>query len=87
MEWYLYVILSVKILFLTLFLKNKMRPTPESENRLKQIDAVFMLLLSSLMIYLFYPGYKGNVCIDQETKLFLFMFSILTIIHTVSDFV
>ena len=87
MEWYLYVILAVKILFLTLFLKNKMKPTPESEKRLKQVDAIFMLLLSALMIYLFHPGYKGTVCIERETKLFLFMFSILTIIHTVSDFV
>ncbi len=87
MEWYLYVILVVKIVFLALFLKNKIRPTPESEKRLKRVDAVFMLLLSILMIYLFHPGYKGMVCIDRETKLFLFMFSILTIIHTVSDFV
>jgi len=87
MEWYLYVILFVKISFLLLFLKNKIHSTPESEKRLKRVDAVFMLLLSVLMIYLFHPGYKGTVCIDRETKLFLFMFSILTIIHTVSDFV
>ena len=87
MEWYLYVILFVKIVFLALFLKNKIRPTPDSEKRLKKVDAVFMLLLSILMIYLFHPGYKAPVCIDRETKLFLFTFAILTAIHTVPDFI
>lgn len=86
MDWYLYVILFVKIVFLTLFLKNKIHSTPESKKRLKQVDGIFMLLLCALMIYLFHPGYKGNVCIDQETKLFLFLFAILTSIHTISDF-
>jgi len=71
---------------LTLFLKNKVKPTPESQKRLKKVDTIFMLLLCILMIYLFHPGYKGNVCIDQETKLFLFLFAILTGIHTISDF-
>lgn len=87
MEWYLYVIFVVKIVFLALFLKNKIRPTPKSEKRLKKVDALFMLLLSVLMIYLFHPGYKGPVCIDRETKLFLFTFAILTAIHTVPDFI
>jgi len=86
MEWYLYVILLVKIVFLALFLKNKIKPTPESKERLKKVDALFMILLCILMIYLFHPGYKGNVCIDRETKLFLFTFAILTIIHKISNF-
>jgi len=86
MEWYLYVILFVKISFLLLFLKNKRKPTDESKERLKKVDAVFMLLLCALMIYLFHPGYKGPVCIDRETKLFLFTFAVLTGIHTVPDF-
>jgi hypothetical protein len=85
MDWYLYVILVVKIVFLALFLKNKIHSTPESKKRLKQVDSIFMLLLCTLMVYLFHPGYKGSVCIDQETKLFLFLFAILTGIHTVSD--
>ncbi len=71
---------------MVLFLKNKIKPTPESQKRLKKVDAIFMLLLCILMIYLFHPGYKGIVCIDQETKLFLFLFAILTVTHTVSDF-
>ena len=74
MDWYLYVILAVKIVFLALFLKNKVHSTEESRKRLKKVDALFMLLLCALMVYLFHPGYKGTVCIDRETKLFLFLF-------------
>ena len=87
MEWYLYVILFVKIVFLALFLKNKVHSTEESKERLKKVDALFMLLLCALMIYLFHPGYKGPVCINQETKLFLFTFAILTASHTVPEFI
>ena len=86
MDWYLYVLLSIKILFLLLFLKNKLHSTPESKKRLELVEGIFMLLLCALMISLFRPG-KGNVCVEKETKLFLFMFAVLTAIHTISDFI
>jgi len=82
MHWYLYVLLFVKLTFLYFFLKEKRNPSSENKKKLSLIDTSFMILLSILMIYLFHPFTKNPVCIDRETKLFLFTFAILTITHS-----
>jgi hypothetical protein len=82
MHWYLYVLLFVKLTFFYFLLKEKRNPSSENEKKLSLIDKAFMFLLSLLMIYLFHPFTKNPVCIDRETKLFLFTFAILTITHT-----
>ena len=82
MHWYLYVLLMVKLLVLYFFLKEKVNPSPENKNKLSLIDKVFYILLSLLMVYLFHPFTKNPICVDRETKLFLFIFAILTISHT-----
>ena len=81
MHWYLYVLLLIKLVFLYLFLKNKVVHSDETEKKLNQIDKLFMSLLSILMIYLFHPFTKNPICIDRETKLFLFTFGILSLTH------
>jgi hypothetical protein len=83
MHWYLYLLLIVKLTFFYFLLKEKRSPSPENEKKLSLIDTLFIVLLSILMIYLFHPFTKNPVCIDRETKLFLFTFAILTISHMV----
>jgi hypothetical protein len=81
MHWYLYLLLIVKLTFFYFLLKKRRNPSPENEKKLSLIDTLFIVLLSILMIYLFHPFTKNPVCIDRETKLFLFTFAILTILH------
>jgi uncharacterized protein YhhL (DUF1145 family) len=83
MHWYLYVLFFVKLLVLYLFLKKRVDPTPESEKRFASVDKLFMILLAILILYLFHPYTKNPVCVDRETKLFLFVFGIMTLIHSV----
>jgi len=80
--WYLYVLLVVKLLVIYLFIKKKVDPSPESEKRFSYTDKVFTFLLTLLMLYLFHPFTKNPVCVDKETKLFLFTFGIMTLIHS-----
>jgi uncharacterized protein YhhL (DUF1145 family) len=83
MHWYLYVLFFVKLLVLYLFLKKRVDPSPESEKKFASVDKLFMILLAILILYLFHPYTKNPVCIDKETKLFLFIFGIMTLIHSV----
>ena len=83
MHWYLYVLLVVKLLVLYFFLKKRIDPSPEVEKRFESVDKLFMFLLTVLILYLFHPYTKNPVCIDRETKLFLFIFGIMTVIHSV----
>ena len=83
MHWYLYVLLVVKLLVLYFFLKKRVNPSPEVEKRFESVDKLFMFLLTILILYLFHPYTKNPVCVDKETKLFLFTFGIMTVIHSV----
>jgi hypothetical protein len=83
MHWYLYVLLSVKLIFVFLFFREKVNPSPEIKKRLSYIDNLFILLLNVLILYLFHPFTKNPVCVDKETKMFLFTFGFLTLIHSV----
>ena len=82
MHWYLYVLFTIKLIFVFLFIRDKLYPSPEIKKRLSYIDTLFIFLLNVLLLYLFHPFTKNPVCIDRETKLFLFTFGILTLIHS-----
>lgn len=82
MHWYLYVLFFVKLLVLYLFLKKRVDPTPESEKKFASVDKLFMILLAILILYLFHPYTMNPVCVDRETKLFLFIFGIMTLLHS-----
>jgi len=82
MHWYLYVLFFVKLLVLYLFLKKRIDPTTESEKRFASVDKLFMILLAILILYLFHPYTKNPVCVDRETKIFLFIFGIMTLLHS-----
>lgn len=83
-EIYLSTILIVKLAFLGFFIKNKFAPTTLSKNGLLYTENAFNLLMSLLIIYLFHPNTSNPIFVDRETKLFLFIFSILTLIHIVN---
>jgi hypothetical protein len=81
-EVYLSIIFIVKMLFLGFWIKNKLEPTELSKQGLYYSEKVFTTLMSLLIIYLFHPNTPNPTFVTRETKLFLFIFSILTMIHT-----
>ena len=83
MHWYLYVLFFVKLLVIYFFLKKRVDPSPETEKRFSYTDKVFTFLLTLLILYLFHPYTNNPVCVDKETKLFLFIFGIMTLIHSI----
>ena len=83
MHWYLYVLFVVKLLVLYYFLQKRRNPSPEHEKKFALIDKLFMILLTILMIYLFHPYTKNPVYVDRETKLFLFIFGIMSLVHLI----
>jgi len=83
MHWYLYVLFVVKLLVLYYFLLKRRNPSPEHEKKFALIDKLFMILLTILMIYLFHPYTKNPVYVDRETKLFLFIFGVMSLVHLI----
>ncbi len=93
LEVFLYLILIVKILFvISLFMKLKAARNGDNKEEEKyskcqeKLHNLFTLCMGILLIILFNPiKTKGEVCVDGNTKLFLFVFGILslsTLIHT-----
>ena len=93
LEVFLYFILIVKILFIiSLFIKLKASRNGNKEKEEKyskyqeKLHNLFTFCMGVLLIILFNPRKtKGEVCVDGHTKLFLFVFGILslsTLIHT-----
>lgn len=78
---YLYVILIVKVITLLLFFKNFFEPSTLSEYYGSLSDKIFNVLMAFLMIYLFHPYYHNTGLVNRETKVFLFTFAIMTLIH------
>jgi hypothetical protein len=78
---YLYVILLIKIATLLLFFKNFFNPSSVSEYYGSLSDKIFNILMALLMIYLFHPSYHHTKLVNRETKVFLFTFAIMTLIH------
>jgi len=92
-DTFLYVILTVKILFLISMLlsvyysyKGKYSESKKYENYQDKMEHLFILLMGVLMIILFYPRHKGKVCVDGHTKLFLYIFGILSILDLIKHF-
>ena len=77
-EYLLFLILTVKLTLLCLFLKQKIAPSELTKHRMEILENIFTNLMILLMIVLFHPFSKNPVIIERETKLFLFTFAILT---------
>jgi uncharacterized protein YhhL (DUF1145 family) len=81
-ELYLYLLLSIKLFELYCIVWNRLKPSTQSAEYLFQTNRVFTVCMTLLMIYLFHPRSRNPVTIDRETKLFLFTFACLTLVHS-----
>ena len=89
-DLYIYLIFTVKILFIILALTNRYLIFKKQQNTKlyktvsywkPRADFVFTFLMSLLLIYLFYPNSTNtSVIITGETKLLMFLFGIVLII-------
>ena len=80
-ELFLFFLLLVKIIFVVTLLLNRVRPSEFNTKVMETTDDLFVLLMAGLMVYLFNPRGPSPVRIDHETKLFLFAFGILQLLH------
>jgi len=92
-EGYLYVILVVKMLFLISMIlsvytsyKGMKSESKRYEEFQDKMEHLFIVLMGVLMIILFYPQNKGQVCLDGHTKIFLFIFGVLSILGIIKNF-
>ena len=83
-ELYLYLVFIVKLSVLFFFIQNRFFHTEETEKHLLFTENIFNALMSFLIIYLFIPFSSNPIFIDRETKLFLFIFALLTLLHIFS---
>ena len=81
-EAYLYLLLLVKLFELYCIVWNRVKPSEQSAKYLFQVNRLFTVLVTFLMLYLFHPFTRNPVSIDRETKLFLFTFACITLIHS-----
>jgi len=94
---YLYLIVVIKFFFLfflikRLFYKRKLIKDPNNKNyqqiiatsnRYKnELEFVFKILMSLLLIYLFNPRQNNEKIIDKEEKLLIYIFGIVVIISS-----
>lgn len=93
---YIYSIIFVKVIFLVLciyhfYLNIKMRKQPNNAyyKKLKAtndmarefLEFIFVFMMSTLLIYLFYPSKPDKpVCITSHTKFLFFLFGIILIL-------
>ena len=81
-ELYLYLLLLIKLIELYCIVWNRLKPSTRSAEYLFRINRVFTVCMTILMLYLFHPFTRNPVSIDRETKLFLFTFACITLVHT-----
>jgi hypothetical protein len=79
-QTFLFVVLLSKLYFVYAVVTYRLEPTPANSEKVKFSDNVFKVLMSLLMIYLFRPNSASPVKIEGHTKLFLFVFGLLTIV-------
>ena len=81
-EVYLYLLLLIKLFELYCIVWNRLNPSTRSAQYLFQTNRVFTVCMTLLMLYLFHPYTRNPVSIDRETKLFLFTFACITLVHS-----
>jgi cell division protein FtsW (lipid II flippase) len=92
-EAFLYFILVVKILFLISMLlsiyashKGTQAQADKYENFQEKMEHLFIICMGILMMILYFPHSKGPVCVDGHTKLFLYIFGILSVLGIIKNF-
>ena len=90
---FLYFILVVKILFLISMIfsvyashKGTQSQADKYEHFQNKMEHLFIISMGILMMILFFPHTKGEVCVDGHTKLFLYIFGMLSILSIIKIF-
>jgi hypothetical protein len=94
-EVFLYFILAVKVLFLVsilLIIKGKIDGNKDEVHKYtllkERLHHLFTILMGILLIILFYPTtIKEEVCVEGHTKLFLYIFGILSVLGIIQNVV
>lgn len=81
-EVYLYLLLLIKLIELYCIVWNRLNPSTQSADYLFRINRLFTVGMTLLMLFLFHPFTRNPVSIDRETKLFLFTFACITLVHS-----
>ena len=76
---FLFVTLIVKIVYVLTALKNRTDPNDRNQYIMILTQNIFTVLICFLLLYLFHPYSKHPTEVWQETKMFLFMYAILTL--------
>jgi hypothetical protein len=86
---YVSLIILIKVIFILLaithlYLKLKHEDNSEFDKNLiawkEQVEFVFVLLMSLLLIYLFNPRTDRHLTIDRETRVLFFLFGFILLI-------
>ena len=85
-DFYLVFLFIVKLVFLVSIIQTRVAPTPAAEQRLKWAHRIFTMGMALLLIFLFRPNTPSPVKIEKETKLFLFIFGLLTIFNFFKEY-
>lgn len=82
---YLVGLLIIKLIFIAAVVKNRAAPTALAARVVDVTHHLFNGLMACLLVYLFRPRTPNPTLIDQETKIFLFTFGILTFVDLYKD--
>jgi uncharacterized protein YhhL (DUF1145 family) len=77
---FLICLLIVKLIFAVAVIKNRISPSERTKKIVEITHKIFTGLMACLLIYLFNPRKSNSDVLDKETKLFLFVFGILTLV-------
>ncbi len=80
-ELFLCFLFVVKITFALSLFMHKFKPNALNTRVMEISDNIFVFFMSLLMVYLFHPRGAKTVLIDYHTKLFLFAFGVLQLLH------
>ena len=94
-ELLLYVILVVKICFLFTIIMSKYQNRTGNNDKYEwykmlkdKLHHLFTLLMGILLTVLFSPIYSSKtVCVDGHTKIFLYIFGVLSILGIIQHFI
>ena len=76
---FLFITLIIKIVYVLSALKNRLDPNDRNQYIMILTQNLFTMLICFLMLYLFHPYSKHPTEIWRDTKIFLFMYAILTL--------
>jgi hypothetical protein len=78
-DFILFITLIVKIVYVITAIKNRIDPNDRSQYIMILARNVFTILICSLLLYLFHPYSKHPTEVWKETKMFFFLYAMLTL--------